>query len=187
MIYPQKISNRKSEKLVNSLIISSIIIAIVLVFINKITSPNIPWAAIANTGIIYIWVTTIYSIKRNTNIASHALLQMLAISFVILYIDNRLGFSGWSIYIGMPIILMIANVTMLILQIVSYKNYIKYAIYQLMIVLISFLQIGPILMGAMEFRILNKVAIGISLLNFVISLVLSYKDFYKVLVCKFHI
>lgn len=187
MIYPQKLSSKKRDKLINILLISSIIIAVVLVLINRITSPNIPWSAIANTGIIYIWITVIYSIKRNANIAAHILLQMIIISLVLLYIDKRLGFYGWSIYIGIPIILMIANITMLVLAIVSYRNYTKYAIYQLIIVFISMIQIILVLKGIIEFRVLNKIAIGISLSNFIISLSLSYKQFYKILQCKFHL
>lgn len=187
MIYPQKLNNKKGEKIVNVLFIASVILAIVLVLINKITSPHIPWAGIANAGIIYTWITVIYSIRRNTNIAAHVLLQMIAISLVLLYIDHRLGAYGWSIYIGIPITLMVANVTMLVLAIVSYRNYTKYAIYQLIIVLVSIIQIGPVLTGTIQFGILNKISIGISIINFVISLILSYKDFGKILVCKFHI
>jgi len=186
MIYPQKINNKKGEKIVNALLISSIIVAILLVLINKITTPQISWAGIANAGIIYIWITVIYSIRRNTNIASHVLLQMIAISFILLYIDNRLGNYGWSIYIGIPITLMVANITMLVLAIICYKNYNKYVTCQLIIVLISIIQISPVLTGAIEFGILNKISIGISILNLLISIVLRYKDFVKMLMCKFH-
>ncbi|MBQ2916633.1 MAG: hypothetical protein IJE59_00380 [Clostridia bacterium] len=187
MIYPQKLNNKKGEKIVNALLATSILIAILLVVINKITTPNVAWAGIANVGIIYIWITVIYSIRRNTNIASHVLLQMLVISFVLLYIDNRLGAFGWSIYIGIPITLMVANITMLVLAIVSYRNYTKYAIYQLIIVLVSIIQVAPAsLMGIIKFGVLNQISVGISLLNLVISLALSYKDFGKILACKFH-
>lgn len=186
MIYPQKLNNKKGEKIVNALLIVSIMIAIILFVINKITTPNVPWAGIANAGIIYTWITVIYSIRRNTNIASHVLLQMLAISLVLLYIDNRLGAYGWSIYIGIPITLMVANITMLVLAIISYRNYTKYVMYQLIIVFVSIIQVAPVLMGVIEFGILNIISIGISLLNLVISLILSYKDFGKMLECKFH-
>lgn len=186
MIYPQKLNNKKGEKIVNVLLTISVIVAITLVVINKITTPNVPWAGITNTGMIYIWITAIYSIRRNTNIASHVLLQMLAISLVILYIDNRLGAYGWSIYIGIPITLMVANITMLVLAIISHRNYTKYAIYQLIIVLVSIIQIGPVLTKTIELGILNIISIGISLLNLAISLILNYKDYGKMLVCKFH-
>lgn len=187
MIYPQKMNNKNGEKLINALLVTSIFIGILLVVINKITSPNIRWAGIANAGIIYTWITVIYSIKRNTNIASHVLLQMLIISLVLLYIDNRLGAFGWAIYTGIPITLMVANVTMLVLAIVSYKNYTRYAMYQLIIVLTSIIHIVPALIGVIEFGLLNQISIGISLLNLVISFVLRYKDFWKMIVCKFHI
>jgi len=187
MIYPQKLSSKNGDKLINILLIISIIIAVILVLINKITSPNIPWASIANAGIIYMWITVIYSIRRNTNIAAHVLLQMIAISAFIFYIDQRLNFRGWSIYIGIPIILMVANATMLVLSIVGYKKYIKYALYQLIIVFLSITQIVVVSKGIMPLGILNKIAIGISLFSFVISLSLSYKEFYKIIICKFHI
>ena len=186
MIYPQKLSNKKSETVINILLAFSLILGIVMFLINKNLTPNIPWSSIANAGIVYIWITVIYSIRRNANIASHVLLQMIIITMLILYIDNKIGFKGWSIYIGIPIVLIIANVTMLVLSIVCYKKYTKYAIYQLIIVLISMIQIIIALNGIIEIKILNIVAIGISLFNFSISLALSYTDIYKTLICKFH-
>ena len=68
MIYPKKISANKSGKLIKILLLSSVILAIILILINKLTTPNVSWAALANGGIIYIWITTIYSIRKNTNI-----------------------------------------------------------------------------------------------------------------------
>lgn len=82
---------------------------------------------------------------------------------------------------------MVANITMLVLAIVSYKNYTKYALYKLIIVLVSIIQIVPALMNIIEYGVLNQISIGISLLNLVISSILSYKDFGKMLECKFHI
>ena len=186
MIYPQKLTSKKSNELVNTLIISSIMLGVVLFIINKITSPMIPWSAIANAGLIYVWITVLYSIRRNTNLAGHVLLQIIAMSLVILYIDKRLNFYGWSIYIGIPIILMAANITMLVLAIVEHKNYFRYAIYQLIIVFLSIIQLVPVLTGTIEFGVLNIISIAVSLINFIISLILSYKDFYKFIVCKFH-
>ena len=64
MIYPQKLSSKKGQIILNIFLIISIIIATMLVVINKLTTPNIPWSALANCGIIYIWITVIYSIKK---------------------------------------------------------------------------------------------------------------------------
>lgn len=187
MIYPKKLNSRKSKIIIDVLLLFTIVISAILVLINKLTTPNISWAYIAICGIIYFWVTLIYSLKRNTNIAAHILLHMIATSIVVLYIDKILKFSGWSISIGIPIILIIANTTMLALSIIDSKKYIRYAIYQLVIVCTSIIQFVIAMNLSIDFKVLNIVSVGISILNFIISLILSYKEFYKIIVCKFHI
>ena len=94
---------------------------------------------------------------------------MIAISFLMLYIDKRLDFKMWSIYIGIPIVLIIANVTMLVLSIVSYKKYHRYAMYQLIIVIISMIPFILAVKGIIELGILNKMAILISLFNLILN------------------
>jgi len=186
MIYPKKLSSEKGQRILNILLSVSIVIAILLIVINKIINPNIHWAALANCGIIYIWITVLYSIKRGTNIAGHVLLQTIAISAAMLYIDDRVGFVGWSINVGIPIVLIISNITMLILTIVSYKKYIKYAICQLIVVIMSFISIFYITNNFIEMKVLSTISMIISILNFLITLILCYKDVKDAIIRKIH-
>ena len=94
MIYPQKINSKKGDKIIYSLITASIIVAVILFVINKLTTPQIHWAALANCGIIYTWLTVMYSIKKGTNIAGHVLIQTILVSIVLLYIDKTIGYHG---------------------------------------------------------------------------------------------
>lgn len=187
MIYPQKLSSKKGEKVLKVLLSVSVVLGIILVVINRLTTPSIHWAALANCGIIYIWITVLYSIKKSTNVAGHVFVQTIIISEAILYIDYRIGFRGWSINIAIPIVLMIANATMLILTIVTRKNYIKYAIYQLMIVLLSLISMWLIWDKIITLRILCDIAIAISVVNLLISLILCFKDVKEAVIRKFHI
>ena len=187
MIYPQKIKAKKSDKMINILVSVSMGIALILLLINRLTTPRIPWAALANAGILYSWITVIYSIRKNVNIAGHVLLQTIALSILTIYIDYKLGMKGWSINMAIPIMIMIANITMLVLTIVSYKKYIKYAIYQLMIVLFSMLPVIFVTEHIVQDKTLSMIASGISVLNFVICLILCAKDVKEAIVRKFHI
>ena len=186
MIYPQKLSSKKGEIVLKILLATSALLGIILIIINKLTTPNIHWAALANSGIIYTWITVIYSIKRGTNIAGHVLIQTIAISIAVLYIDNRIGFIGWSMNIAIPIILIIANITMLVLTIITHKNYIKYAIYQLIIVSITLVSMWLILEKIITLRILSNISIIISFINLLFSLILCFKDVKEALIRKFH-
>ncbi len=187
MIYPQKIKAKKSDKMINILVSVSMGIALILLLINRLTIPRIPWAALANAGILYTWITVIYSIRKNVNIAGHVLLQTIALSILTIYIDYKLGMKGWSINMAIPIMIMIANITMLVLTIVSYKKYIKYAIYQLMIVLFSMLPVIFVTEHIVQDKTLSMIASGISVLNFVICLILCAKDVKEAIIRKFHI
>ena len=186
MIYPQKIKAKKTDKLVKILLLASLAIAILLVIINKLTTPNIPWAALANSGIVYSWITVMYSIKKNVNIAGHVLVQTIAIAILTFYIDYKLGGKGWSLSISIPIIIMIANMTMLVLTIVSHKKYIKYAIYQVIILCCSILPVILMTENIIQNKILSMIAIGISGINLLLTLILSAKDVREAMIMKFH-
>ena len=92
MIYPKKINASKTDKVMKVLIISSVVLSCILLLINKLTSNKISWSALSIAGIIYVWITVIYSIKKNTNIAGHVLIQTIAISCLTVFIDYQIGF-----------------------------------------------------------------------------------------------
>ena len=187
MIYPKKLSSRKKDLIFKVLLIGSVILALILTLINKSTTPKIPWAALSNAGIIYVWITVFYSIKKNINIAGHVLVQAIAISLLTIFIDYKLGFNKWSLSIAIPIIIIIANVTMLILTIVSHKKFIKYAIYQLIIVLFSMVPVILISENIIENKVISVVASSISILNLILTFFLCAKDVKEAVVRKFHI
>lgn len=186
MIYPQKLNSKKSNLILKIGVLMSVFIAILLIVINKLTTPRIPWAAIANGGIIYAWIVLFYSIRKNINIAGHVLLQTIAISILTIYIDYELKFKGWSIDIVVPILVIISNITMLVLTIVSHKDFIKYAIYQLLIVLFSLLPIILVTENMVQNKTLSIVASVISILNLGLSLILCAKDVKEAVIRKFH-
>ena len=187
MIYPQKINSKKTDLIINIFLIFSIIVGLVLILINTLTTPEIHWAGIANAGIIYMWIVVIYSIKKRNNIAGHVLIQTILASIVTIYIDRQLGFRGWSIYFANPIILFVANITMLILTAISYEKYIKYAIYQLAVVALSLTPLWLIMGQIIELKMLNRIAIEVSILNLIVSLILCARDIKDAIIRKLHL
>ena len=161
-------------------------IAILLLMINRFTTPEIQWAAVANAGIIYAWVTVIYSIKKNINIAGHVVVQIMALSALTAYVDYKLGWKAWSINIAIPIMIIVANITMFVLTIVSHKKYVKYVMYQFIIVIFSMLPIILIQENIIKSGILNIISSGICFINFILCLVLCTKDIKEAIIRKFH-
>lgn len=96
MLYP-KISNiKKSNQLIKALLIVSVIVSAVLLLIQVLIKSKFNWAVLSIAGIIYIWVTVIYSIKKNVNIAYQVMVQMLLVSVFMVAIDYIIGYKGWA-------------------------------------------------------------------------------------------
>lgn len=186
MIYPQKLNSKKSNLIKKYGISLSVLLTIILSIINGLTTPRIPWSGIATGGIIYIWTILFYSIKKRINIAGHVLLHTIALLLFTIFIDYEFGFKEWSIQIVLPILVIISNIAMLILTIVSHKQFIKYAIYQLIIVCFSIIPIIFITENIVQNKILSIVAISISVLDLLVSVVWCTKDVKEVIIRKFH-
>ncbi len=187
MLYPKKINAKKGKIVIKIMLLISLIIAILLYTINKIVTPTSHWAALSIACIIYIWVTVLYALNKNVNVAAHVLVQTIAISALLVYIDYILGFEKWSLNIAIPIILMTSNMIMLLLTIISRKKYIRYVIFQLMLCLISFTPVILISERLVEDKTLGIIAVGISIANFIICLILCKTDIIEELKRKFHI
>ena len=181
MLYPQKLNRKKSDLIIKIMMGVSVGIALLLVLINHLTTPKVHWAGLANAGIIYAWITVMY-----TNIAAHVLLQTIAISLLTVYIDYKTGMKEWSFNLAIPIIIIVANVTMFVLTIVSHKKYIRYSIYQLIICMLSLIPIFLVHENVAKNVIMSYVASGVSIINFVLTICLCARDVKEEIVRKFH-
>ena len=187
MLYPQKINAKKSDFIIKVAILISIIVGLLLVIINRYATPGIKWAGYCNAGIIYVWITVLYSLRRNVNIASHLFIQMLAISALCVYFDIRMGFQAWSINFAIPMIVIVTNITMLILSIASFRNFARYAFFQVLIVILSLVPIFLVYENLVNDKTFSVFASVLSIFNLIISLIFHFKDIKSELERNFHI
>ena len=187
MIYPKKISSKKIDSFFKIFKLIVVLISIILLIINRLTTPNIYWSHLCIFGFIYIYFTVRYSVTRRANIANHVMIQTILLSVLMYFIDYRIGYTGWSITIAFPILIIIANIAMFIITIISYKHYEKYATSQLIIVLLSLSVIYFIYRGYVMANALINISIVISIFNFLVSLFLCHRDLKEDIIRKFNI
>ena len=186
-LYP-KIRNVKSGNVaIKVMVIISFAIAAICAIINICTSKFL-WSVIVIIGIIYAWITVLYSVHRNINIASNVMIQSIAISLLTLGIDYTIGYRGWAINLAIPIIFSIANITIFILTLVSLKRYYKYAIYQLIIFLLSII---PLIIAIVSDNIIRTpiftiISSSIAVFVFIFSLILCGRSILEELNRRLH-
>lgn len=187
MLYPKILNIEKGKIIKKMLLLISVIISILLVVINFCIDTTYKWSLLCIVGIIYVWLTTLYSLKRNVNIASHVMIQMICITALTVAIDYILGYEGWSITLAVPIIIMIGNVTLLILTIVSRKKYIKYAIYQIIIFILSMIPLILMKYNVQNYNLPTIISSSIAGATLCLTLILCGRDLYKDIIRRFHI
>ncbi len=172
MLYP-KLNNVKRNNII--LIISiaiSIILIDVLLLINVLVDKTNHWSLLCVAGILYVYGTIIYTKKRNINIASNVFVQCLLVSLLIIAIDYFIGFSGWSLNVSIPIVVIVANSTLMILTIVSRKRYMKYAMYHVLTFLFSMIPLILMFMGIIQNKVLTIVSSSIAAFSLLLTIIL---------------
>ena len=187
-LYPKIRNVKRGNIAIKIMAIVSIVIALTCTIVNLCTSTRYLWCLIVMVGIIYSWITVIYSVHRNINIASNVVLQTIAISALTLCIDYILGYQGWAINLAIPIIIIVANVTILVLTIVSVRRYYKYAIYQLILSVLSFIPLIILLAfdGIITRPIFTIIASSIAAFTLVMSLILCGRNIVEELDRRLH-
>ena len=187
MIYPKLINVKKTNLTIKILVAVSFIISIIVLVINELCTKEFKWSFIVIIGILYVWITTLYSIRKNVNIASHVLLQTICISILVVLLDIIIGYKKWSLEIALPIIIGVANVTIFVLTIVNRKRYFKYAIYELLIFSISMIPFLLFLVHVINRWLLMTIFSGIALFTLISTIFLCGKDLKQEIERLFHI
>lgn len=187
MLYPQITNIKKNRQITYLLLAFTISIAVLLLFINFAYSKKFNWSIVAIVGMIYAWISTIYALDKNVNLAAYTFLQMIEISILLVVIDVVFGFLRWSINIGIPIVIMVSNLTMMIITLIKYKKYVKYAVYEIMILLFSIVYNVIISFMSDSSLILNIITLWFCLTNLSFILALNAKSLKIEIEKKFHI
>lgn len=187
MIYPKLINIKRTNRAIKILLLISAIIGGIVFLINELTNREFKWSFIVIIGIIYVWVTVLYSIRKNINIAAHVLIQTIAISILVVLLDKIIGFRKWSLEIAFPIVIGVSNITIFILTIVSRKKYFRYALYQFCIFCISIIPVVLYFSGVTKYFLPMTICSGIALFTFINTIILCGRDLKQELVRLFHI
>ena len=171
MLYPKLDNIKRNNIILIASIAISIIVIDILLLINLLVDKTNHWSLLCVAGIIYVYGTVIYSRKRNVNIASNVFVQCLLVSLLILAIDYFIGYRGWSINIAIPIVIIVANSTLMILTIVSRKRYMRYAMYHVLTFIFSMIQLILLLSGKLENKVLTIVASSIAAASLLLTII----------------
>lgn len=185
--YPAiEVNPHKYNIIKRTLLFVSILVAAASVVTNYLTYDAVLWSAITIAAIIYIWILMIYSVKRNTNIASQILIQVLCVSILSFIMDNSLGYIGWSVNHVIPEITILANVAVLVIVIVNRMYWYTYVLNQIVIAACGLIPGVLWLTGVIQVPLPSIIAMVTSFLVLVITIIFGDKTIKGELKRRFH-
>ena len=168
-LYPKIRNINRIDKVMLIMTIISFVIGITSLIVNHFVTQHFKWSLLVIAGVIYTWITVMNSIKKNVNIASRVMLQVILIDILCVFLYWIIGYKGWSFTIAIPISIITANVTMLILLMCAFKIYARYIIYQLIIFVWSMIPAVLCLIGWVPTNILTIIATPIAVFSLLLT------------------
>lgn len=109
--------------------------------INVLTYVDTWWAAYVILGLIYMWIVIKSTILSHRNVAKKLLIQMIALSLIVIAVEKISKSSGWALDYVVPSICGLTTIAIIILIMSKKMRYNDYLLYLLTTVLISFVPI----------------------------------------------
>ncbi|MDF2988421.1 MAG: hypothetical protein K0R50_3931 [Eubacterium sp.] len=186
--YPSiKVDPHRYNIIKRMLIFLSILSGVTTAVTNYITYNGVVWSAISMAAIIYFWILVSYSIKRNTNMASKILVQVLCVSILTAIMDYSIGYSGWSVNHVIPEIIILANISVLILVIINRMYWQTYVLNQIIIAVLGFIPGILYLFGLIKVPLPSIVASATSFTVLLGTMIFGDKSIKSELKRRFHI
>lgn len=151
----------------------AIVTASICMACNIRLTPHNHWSGIVAAALLYvIWLFYIF-FKDNAGYRVRIASGVLGAVLLIIAIDYFLGFTGWSVSYVLPSGIILLDVALAILMIVNRRNWQSYLILEIALIFVCILPLVMMRVGVVHHSVISDVALMITALMFVGSMILG--------------
>lgn len=168
---------------------TALVVESVLILINYLTFHALPkyWSVITGAVFAYLIFTMWDLLRRRQGHIRKIYLQLFIILGLLVLIDCSLGFTGWSLEIGLPCVIYGLVAIIIICMSVNFSSWQNYLLMQLAAVLLSAVDLILHFAGFLHHIVLAWVALGLSVLLWSGTMIFGERKAKNELKRKFHI
>lgn len=186
-MYPDvKDVTRKLNFVVKLYTFLAIVAEAAVIIINYATYNGIWWCGICGVAILYFYMTLRYSIQKNTGYQRTVLLQIIGAVILTIVIDFIIGYRGWSVNFVLPGAILLIDISIIVFMLVNITNWQSYILLQLMTLVFSGVLIVLWKVDIITQPIVTIVAICVSAIMFVGTLIFGDRRAKNELKRRFH-
>jgi len=182
----------KSNTLFKIVSFAAISCIMTLVTINLLTYSGSLWSVIAAAGIVYAWLMSFLTFRKHTHLGLKLVSHAIAIPLLLVVINmfssgqSTTHSVTWAASYAMPFILIGFILTINLIMIIKTQYLRDYLIYQLALVIIGFVPLLLVLLGAVDPIFPSILTVGFSVLTMLGLFIFTKRKIVSEFGRKFH-
>ena len=187
-MYPDvKIKTRRMMLLSRIYLFVAIVAEAVLVVVNHYGDFETAWSLVTGLIFFYGYLVVRFAILGKTGYIAKTIVLTLIAILILIAIDFVNGYRGWSVRYVFPAAIILVDAGILILMCVNRRNWQSYIMWQIFMILCSFVPIILYLTGIIYVPYLALAALGTSVFLFLGTLIIGDRRARVELKRRFHI
>ena len=187
-MYPDvRVYTRKMTMISKIYLFCALLVEVLLIYINVVTESQIAWSAITGLGFFYGYMLIRFAILGKTGYRAKITVLTLMAILILIAIDFVNGYRGWSVRYVFPAAIILVDIGILVLMCVNRRNWQSYIMWQIFMILCSFVPIILYLTGIIYVPYLALAALGTSVFLFLGTLIIGDRRARVELKRRFHI
>ena len=187
-MYPDvRVHTRKMTMISKIYLFCALLVEVLLIYINVVTESQIAWSAITGLGFFYGYMLIRFAILGKTGYRAKITVLTLMAILIVIAIDFLVGYRGWSVNYALPAAIILVYAGILFLLVVNRRNWQSYIMWQIFMILCSFVPIILYLTGIIYVPYLALAALGTSVFLFLGTLIIGDRRARVELKRRFHI
>ncbi|HHT96412.1 MAG TPA: hypothetical protein GXZ90_00775 [Clostridiales bacterium] len=165
----------------------SIVIAVLSIALNLIIDIERKWYLLVIAGILCLWLSFIFIIKKKDNIPKTIVWQVVIITITAVLWDYSMGWRGWSISYVLPSVCA-AAIILMVLAVKILKIYVgDYIVYLLIDALFGLIPIVFLLIGGLDVTFPSIICVAASVISISALILFKGQDIKEELNKRMHV
>lgn len=180
-------ASKRTNLLIRILLFASVVCCVVCIGINMILPASVFWAGFVVFGIVCLWISLAFAIKKIVNIPKSILYQVIVLGIFAFLWDEVTGSHGWSLNYVIPFLCVGAIIALAVLAWLMRLQLEDLIFYFLMYILFGIVPLTFLLMGQLTVLYPSLICVGLCLISLSALALFQGKNMVGELRRRFHL
>lgn len=186
--YPDLVKkSREVRFFMKMILLSMVLVEIVLVFINHIITPGIPWSALTGVNLVYLYLFLYYWIYKDSGFAYKIGNQLILTMILTFLIDRFTGMHHWALPWAIPGLILFGDGVAFVLMLINRSRWSSYLLFLILMMVCCVILGAMTLAGWITNGILVWITFAITGFYVLAVLVLGERSFKREMTRRFHV